>query len=76
MQEHVLPRSWIERRSIERRCNADNPVCILGSARCAYGQPTAIALAPRGIWLAMSLRILSKPNRSYNTRSRQTSPTK
>jgi hypothetical protein len=76
MQERVLPRGWIERRSNERRCDADTPVRILWAALSAYGQPTARALARRGIWMALDLRVLTKPNRSRKVRSRQTSPTK
>jgi len=76
MQERVLPRGWIERRSNERRCDADTPVQVLGAALCAYGQPTSSAFAQRGIWMALALRVLTKPNRNRKVRSRQTSPTK
>jgi hypothetical protein len=76
MQEPVLPRGWIERRRVERRSDADTPIRVLGAALCAYGQPTASAFAQRGIWMALSLRVLTKPNRSRKVRSRQTSPTK
>jgi hypothetical protein len=76
MQERAFPRGWIERRSVERRCDADTPICTLGVALCAYGQPTASFFAQRGIWMALDLRVLTKPNRSRKVRSRQTSPTK
>lgn len=76
MQERALPRGWIERSSSERRRDADTPIRVLESALCAYSQPTASALAQRGIWVAISLGILSKPNRSRSIRSLQTSPTK
>jgi hypothetical protein len=76
MQERVLPRGWIERRSVERRCDADIPIRILGAALCAYGRPAASAVAQRGIWMALDLRVLTKSNRSRKVRSRQSSPTK
>jgi hypothetical protein len=76
MQERALPRGWIERRSVERRCDADTPIRILGAALCAYGQPTASLFAQRGIWMALGLRVLTKTNRSRKVGSRQSSPTK
>jgi hypothetical protein len=76
MQERVLPRGWIERRTIERRSDADTPICVLGAALCAYGKPTSSTFAQRGVWVALGLRVLTKPNRSRTARSRQAGPTK
>jgi hypothetical protein len=76
MQERAFPRGWIERRSVERRCDADTPIRILGAALCAYGQPTASIFARRGIWMALGQRVLTKPNRSGKVGSRQRSPMK
>lgn len=76
MQEPVLSRGWIERRSVERPCDAASPLRILGVALCAYGQPTASVSAQRGAWIVLSLCVLTKSNRIRRVRSRQTSPTK
>jgi hypothetical protein len=72
MQARVLPRGWIQRRSVERRCDVDTPIRILGAALCAYGQPTASIFAQRGIGMALDLRALTKPKRSRRASGRQT----
>jgi hypothetical protein len=64
MQERELPRGWIERRSFERHHEADTPIRIIGAALCAYGNPTATVFAQRGVWAALALWVLTKPNRS------------
>ncbi|TFW27960.1 hypothetical protein [Massilia horti] len=76
MQERVPPRGWIERRSTERRCAADIPLRILGAALCVYGNPTSPTYEQRGLWLALSLRVLTKPNRSRASHSRRAAPSK
>jgi hypothetical protein len=75
MQERVPPRGWIERRIIERRCDADTPICILGAALAGYGKPTSNSFELRGIWIALALRVLAKPNRSRKVQGQQTSST-
>jgi hypothetical protein len=76
MHERVPPRGWIERRSIERQFAADTPFRVIGTALCAYGKPTSVVFAQRGIWAALALGVLSKPNRGRTSRNRKTSPTK
>jgi hypothetical protein len=76
MHERVLPRGWIERRSIERHFAADTPLRIIGVALCAYGKPTSVVFAQRGILAALALGVLSKPNRSRSARTRKTRPSK
>jgi hypothetical protein len=76
MHERVPPRGWIERDSIERHSAADTPVRVIGAALCAYGKPTSVVFAQRGICAAMALGVLTKPNRSRASRSRKTSPNK
>jgi hypothetical protein len=73
MHERVPPRGWIERRSIERHSAADTPLRVVGAALCAYGKPTSVVFDQRGIWAALALGVLSKPNRSRTSRSRKTS---
>jgi hypothetical protein len=76
MHERVPPRGWIERRSIERHSPADTPLQIIGAAFCAYGKPTSVVFSQRGIWAAMALGVLTKPNRSRASRNRKASPNK
>lgn len=76
MQERVLPRGWIERRSIERHSAAETPLQIIGAFRRPYGKPTSVVFAQRSIWAAMALGVLTKPNRSRASRTRKTSPNK
>lgn len=76
MHERVPPRGWIERRSIERLSAADTPLGIIGAALCAQGAPTSPVFAQRGIWAALALGVLSKPNRSKASRNRKTRPNK
>jgi hypothetical protein len=76
MQERVLPRGWIERRTVERRCDADTQIRILGAALCAYGKPSAFALDQRGLLVALDLRVLTKLNRTRTERSRKSAPIK
>jgi hypothetical protein len=76
MQERVLLRGWVERRSTEHYHEADTPIRILGTPLCAYGKPTASVYEQRGVLAALALRVLSKPNRSRTARSRKSSPTK
>ncbi|RZA36154.1 MAG: hypothetical protein EOP92_06865 [Lysobacteraceae bacterium] len=71
MQERVLPRGWIQPRSIERHSAADTPLRTIGAALCVYGQPTSAAFAQRGIWAALALGVLTKPNRNRATRTRK-----
>lgn len=49
---------WIERRSTERRFDADTPVRVLGAVLCASAKPTASVFAQCGIWMALALRVL------------------
>jgi hypothetical protein len=76
MQERALLRGWIERRSTEHYYEADNPIQVLGTALCVYGNPTASAYEQRGVLAALALRVLTKPNRSRTARSRKSSPIK
>lgn len=76
MQERVLPRGWVERRNVERYSEADTPVRIIGAALCAYGNPTATVFDQRGVWAALALRVLTKPNRSRSVRTRKASSIK
>lgn len=76
MHERVPPRGWVERRSIERHYAADTPPRVIGAALCAYGKPTSVVFAQRGIWAALQLGVLSKPNCSRTARIRKTSPNK
>jgi hypothetical protein len=76
MHERVPPRGWIERRRIERHCAADIPLQIVRDASHAYGKPTSVVFAQRGIWAALALGVLTKPNRSRASRGRKISPNK
>lgn len=76
MHERTPPRGWIERRSIERHSASDTPLWVIGAALCAYGKPTSVVFAQRGIWAALALGVLTKPNRSKASRRRKTSPNK
>jgi hypothetical protein len=76
MHERVPPRGWIERRSIERHCAADTSLRVFGATLFAYGEPDISRFFQRGIWAAMALGVLTKPNRSRTSRSRKTGPNK
>jgi hypothetical protein len=76
MHERIPPRGWIERRSIERHSPADTPLRIIGVALCAYGKPTSVVFAQRGIWAAMAMGVLTKPNLSRASRDWKTGPNK
>lgn len=70
MQERFLAPDWIEHRSIERRRAVDAPIRVLGTALRAYGEPTTGVVAQRGVWMALALRVLSRPNRCRKCRTR------
>lgn len=69
MHERIPPRGWIERRSIVRHSVADTPLRIIGATLCVYGQPTSAVYAQRGIWAALALGVLTKPNRNRTART-------
>lgn len=74
--ERIPPKGWVDRRSTERRSEADTPIRIIRAALCAYGNPTSAVFARRGISVALALRVLTKPNRSRTARTRKASTTK
>src|SRR4051812_49010289 len=51
-------------------------VRVIGAALSAYGKPTSVVFAQRGIWAALALGVLTKQNRSRTSCSRKNNPTK
>jgi hypothetical protein len=73
MQERVMLRGWVERRSTEHYHEADAPIRILDTPLCAYGKPTASVYEQHGVLAALALLVLSKPNRSRTAYTRKSS---
>lgn len=67
---------WIERHRLARHSDADTPFLGHGAVLYAYGKPRSAVFAQRGIQAALTLGVLTKPNRSRVAVGLKTSPNK